>query len=178
MTVSAYLFVRATTNVAVVEESGDLAEQVYDVTAGSSWLGMLTVLFMKMPGPTLVKAPSILLVIIVLVRTLGAGILTPIFSIMKADWIVIRLTIDLITNNSEPSGVWNWAFVLSMCWPTYVAARRVKELCQKKPVGEVAAVAPQPLTLNRTPSQKSIATTHCIRFRPEYRARCWRVQRP
>ena len=109
----------------------------------------------------MLKVPAIFLFLMVVGRAIGVGVMTPVFAILQASWLIIRTVVDLLTSNSSPSDGWFWAFLLVLCWPIYSAysflfASRPSKIEEHKPQAPAEVLRP----LSRASSQRSIATTH------------------
>ena len=101
LTVDSYRLIRSTAELAAASDEASVSvfQQASDVACGTSWIGVMSLGFTKTPGPAFVKIPSVLLMLAVLVRAVGVGIMTPVASVLRAGWIVIRTLIDPLTNS-------------------------------------------------------------------------------
>ena len=77
------------------------------------------------PGPMAVGIPVFLFALAVFSRTIGIGAFAPLWSVLRATWIVLRMVVDLLTASAGTAGGWFWAFVLSLSWPLFTAYGRV-----------------------------------------------------
>ena len=119
LTVRYYKYVRKVGEVAVTDEdvpSRSLRDAV-EVVKGTTWFGVVTFYITRMPGHMAVKIPLLLLVVSLISRFVGCGALVPLWTVLRAAWILIRMSVDLITDSDGAVDGWFWAFVISLSWP-------------------------------------------------------------
>ena len=119
LTAKQYKYVRKGNEVSVADPivPSRTVRNVADVAKGSSWFGVLTFYFMRIPGRTTVKIPCLFLILSLTSRAVGIGATTPICDVLRGGWIVLRLIINVITDSNDAMGGWFWAFLVSLIWP-------------------------------------------------------------
>ena len=114
-----YKFIKRQKEIAPVDAGihlvgSGLVNDMATMVRGTSWLGMFYFYFKSIPAPMTVKAPLAVIIFLFLARALGIGMLTPFTAILRADWIVIRLLIDYVTDTDDSFDIWYWAFVAAL----------------------------------------------------------------
>ena len=76
---------------------GDMATLV----RGTSWFGILSFYFNRIPIPIAVKIPVAAVCLLFMARSLGISALTPFVAILRDVWIILRLFADYPTDTDE-----------------------------------------------------------------------------
>ena len=87
------------------------------VIRGTSWFDAAAFYVAKVPWDMSMKLPAILLIMALMSRTVGLGMLSPVNAIMKAVWILLRIFFDYVTDTDGGVDVWYWAFCVALVWP-------------------------------------------------------------
>ena len=101
---------REDTDIQTVRGESNAQESVIDnvvhVLRGESWFGMAAFYVANAPGAFSMKLPAILLIMAVLSRTVGLGVLSPARAILKAVWISARIFFYYVADTGGALDVW------------------------------------------------------------------------